>query len=139
MCARLAGIGDCLRDDADAPQGFSLDALPAPVTGEALPPSRQWAWHLLALVSGQLDSSASTAMPNESRVFDPAVPDTARRAPPPAPDPFLFDAAFFGWLVDADDPTASACWDLVGLLREARASPSVPDAPGNGMLEEEAA
>ncbi|MBK8121879.1 MAG: ParB N-terminal domain-containing protein [Sulfuritalea sp.] len=134
MCARLAGIGDCLRDDTDAPQGFSLDALPAPVTGEALPPSRQWAWHLLALVSAQLDTSASTAMPNESTAFDPAIPDTACRAPPPTPAPFSFDAAFFAWLVDADDPAATACWDLLALVREARGSPLTPDLPGNVML-----
>ena len=139
MCARLAGIGDCLRDDADAPRGFSLDALPTPTPGEALPPSRQWAWHLLALVAAQLDSSASMAMPNESTAFDPAVPDTACRAPPPVPDPFPFDAAFLAWLVDADDPAATACWDLLGLLRQARGSPLAPDVPGNAMFAAEAA
>lgn len=139
LCARLAGIGDCLRGDSDAPQGFSLDALPAPVTGEALPPSRQRAWHLLALVSGQLDSPASTAMPNESTAFDPAIPDTACRAPPPVPDPFPLDAAFLAWLVDADDPAAGAFWNLLAFVREARASPPTSDASSNGMLDEEAA
>lgn len=138
LCARLAGISDCLRSDSDAPQGFWLDALPIAAPGEALPPSRQWAWHLLALVSGQLDSPGSMAMLNESTAFDPAVLDTACRAPPPVPDSFPFDVAFFAWLVDADDPTATACWDLLGLLRQARASPSVPDAPGHALLAAEA-
>ena len=139
VCAALAGIGDCLRGDADAPRGFSLDALPTSATGEALLPGRQWAWQLLALVSAQLDTSASVAMPNESTAFDPATADTACRAPPPTPDPFSFDAAFVAWLVDADDQLATACWNLLTLVREARGSPLTPDLPCNGMLEEEVA
>ena len=134
LCAGLAGIGDCLRGDADVPQGFSLDVLPPSATGEALPPSRQWAWQLLALVSWQLATLASMAIPNESTAFDPAIPDMACRAPPPSPDPFSFDAAFVVWLVDADDQLATACWNLLALVREARGSPLTPDLPGNVML-----
>ena len=134
LCAGLAGIGDCLCGDADAPRGFSLDALPPSATGEALPPSRQWAWQLLALVSWQLATLASMAIPDESTAFDPAIPDTACRAPPPSPDIFSFDAAFVVWLVDADDQLATACWNLLALVREARGSPLTPDLPGNVML-----
>ena len=123
VCAGLAGIGDCLRRDADAPRGFSLDALPPSATGEVLPPSRQWAWQLLALVSWQLDTLASMA-----------IPDTACRAPPPTPAPFFFDAAFVVWLVDADDQLATACWNLLTLIREARGSLLTPDLPCNVML-----
>jgi hypothetical protein len=43
------------------------------------------------------------------------------------------NAAFFGWLVDANDRTASACWDLLGLVREFRSSVSTPDLPGRGI------
>ena len=134
VCAGLAGIGDCLCGDADVPQGFSLDVLPPSATGEALPPSRQWAWQLLALVSWQLATLASMAIPDESTAFDPAIPDAACRAPSPTPDPFSFDAAFVVWLVDADDQLATACWNLLALVREARGSPLTPDLPGNVML-----
>ena len=136
-CADLAGISDCLRGDINALHGFALDALPTPGTGEVLPPSRQWVWQLLALVSGQLDSWDSMALPNESTAFDPATADTAWRAPPPTPAPFTFDAAFVAWLVDADDQLATACWNLLTLVREARGSLLTPDLPGNGMLEAE--
>jgi ParB family protein of integrating conjugative element (PFGI_1 class) len=139
LCAHLAGISDCLRGDSDAPQGFWLDALTNPAAGEALPPSKQWTWHLLGLVFAQLESSASMARPEGAPECDPSISDTACRAPPPVPDPFPFDAAFLAWLIDADDPAASACWDLLGLLRQARASPSAPDVPGHAMLAVEAA
>jgi hypothetical protein len=53
-------------------------------------------------------------------------------------DAFQFDSAFFGWLVDANDRTASACWDLLGLVREFRSSTSTPGLPGSEIAAEDA-
>jgi len=135
VCAGLAGIGDCLRDDPETGLGYCMDALPDPVPGESLSPGRQWAWQLLALVSGSVPTEGA----ERAEDCDPATAYTSCRAPPHWPDAFLFDAAFFAWLVDADDQLATACWNLLALVREARGSPLAPDVPGNGMLEVEAA
>jgi hypothetical protein len=37
-----------------------------------------------------------------------------------------------------DDETASACWDLLGLVREFRSSASTPDLPGSEIAAEDA-
>ncbi len=123
--ASLAGIGDCLRLHAAAPLGFYMDTFPVPGEEESLPPSRQQAWWLLALVAGQLDHSVSVAVPKGSTEADPV-------------NPCAFDAEFFGWLVDAHDEKASAFWNILALIRDSRSSTaachpmSVPDpARGN--------
>ncbi len=123
--ARLAGIGDCFRLHAAAPLGFYMDTLPVPAEEESLPPSRQQAWWLLALVAGQLDHSVSVAVPKGSTEADPV-------------NSCAFDAEFFGWLVDAHDEKASALWNVLALVRDSRSSTaachpmSVPDlARGN--------
>jgi hypothetical protein len=104
-----------------------MDELPISPHGDSLHPSQQWAWQLLALVS-------ATAAPPESFASGDSCPaDSASRVPDPPLDAFQFDAAFFGWLVDANDRTASACWDLLGLVREFRSSVSTPDLPGRGI------
>jgi hypothetical protein len=107
--ARLAGIGDCLRLHAAAPLGFYMDTLPVPGDEESLPPSRQQAWWLLALVAGQLDHSVSVVVPKGSTEADPV-------------NPCVFDAEFFGWLVDAHDEKASALWNVLALVRDSRSS-----------------
>jgi hypothetical protein len=38
------------------------------------------------------------------------------------PAAIAFDNAFFGWLVDAQDEMASACWNALTLLRALQTS-----------------
>jgi hypothetical protein len=132
LCAGLVGISDCLRSDEAAPLGYCMDALPISPHGDSLHPSQQWAWQLLALVS------AMAAPPESFASGDSCPADSASRVPDPPLDAFQFDAAFFGWLVDANDRTASACWDLLGLAREFRSSASTPDLPGSEIAAEDA-
>jgi hypothetical protein len=40
------------------------------------------------------------------------------------PAAISFDNAFFGWLVDAQDEMASACWNVLTLVRALRPSTS---------------
>ena len=118
--AVLAGIGDCLRLHPAAPLGYYMDPLPVPDDEESPPPSRRQAWWLLALVAGQLDGSPPVAAAEGSTA--PGANDGGGRTLGDAPNAFLFDAAFFGWLVDANDAASTALWNLLGLLRESRAS-----------------
>ncbi|MBI5900684.1 MAG: ParB N-terminal domain-containing protein, partial [Rhodocyclales bacterium] len=127
LCAGLVGISDCLRSDETAPLGYRMDQLPIPASADALFPSQQWAWELLTLVSG------TAAPPEGFAVGNASAADSASRVPDLPVDAFPFDAAFFGWLVDANDRTASACWDLLGLVREFRSSDSTPDLPCSGI------
>ncbi|MBN8477312.1 hypothetical protein, partial [Sulfuritalea sp.] len=132
LCAGFVGISDCLRSDEAAPLGYCMDALPIPPHGDSLHPSRQWAWQLLTLVS------ATAASPESFTAGDPCVADSPSQVPDLLVDAFQFDAAFFGWLVDANDQTASACWDLLGLVREFRSSASTPGLPGSEIAAEDA-
>jgi len=120
LCAGLVGISDCLRSDEAAPLGYRMDQLPIPLHGDSLHPSRQWAWQLLTLVS------AAAPLPESFAVGDPCEADSASQVPDLPVDAFQFDATFFAWLVDANDRTASACWDLLGLVRECRSSAPTP-------------
>ena len=113
LFAGLAGIGDCLRLHGALPLGYYMDALPVPDDEESLPPSRQQAWWLLALVARQLDHSVSMDVRGNATEGD-------------SQNPCAFAAAFFGWLVDANDDRATAFWNLLGLVRESRASTSTP-------------
>jgi hypothetical protein len=109
-----------------------MDALPISPHGDSLHPSQQWAWHLLALVS------ATAVLPEGLAAGDPCAADSASQVPDLPVDAFQFDATFFGWLVDANDRTASACWELLGLVREFRSSDSTPDLPCNEIAAEDA-
>jgi ParB family protein of integrating conjugative element (PFGI_1 class) len=131
VCAGLVGISDCLRNDEAAPLGYRMDELPIPPHGDSLLPSQQWAWQLLTLVS------ATTAAPEGFAAGDACAADSTSRMPDLPVDAFQFDAAFFGWLVDANDRTASACWDLLGLVREFRSSASTPGLPGSEIAAED--
>ena len=132
VCAGLVGISDCLRSDEAAPLGYRMAELPIPVPADALYPSQQWAWQLLTLVS-------ATAAPTESfAAGDPCAADSTSRMSGPPVNAFQFDAAFFGWLVYANDQTASACWDLLGLVRQFRSSVSTSGLPGSGIDAEDA-
>lgn len=132
LCAGFVGISDCLRSDEAAPLGYCMDALPIPPHGDSLHPSRQWAWQLLALVS------ATAAPPEGLAGGDTCAAEGTSRVPDHPTDTFQFDSAFFGWLVDANDQTASACWDLLGLVREFRSSASTPGLPGSEIAAEDA-
>lgn len=116
--AALAGIADCLRLHAAAPLGYHMDALPAPDDEDSEPPSRRQAWCLLAIVAGQLDHPISVAAPEAASQDDP---DRAAGSPE---NPFTFDTAFFGWLIDAADDASTALWNLLALARESRARTS---------------
>ncbi|MGE0288420.1 MAG: ParB family protein [Bradyrhizobium sp.] len=116
--AALAGIADCLRQHAAAPLGYYMDALPVPDDKESEPPSRQQAWCLLAIVAGQLDHPISVAASSAASQDDP---DRAAGSPE---NPFTFDTAFFGWLIDAADDASTALWNLLALARESRARTS---------------
>ncbi|MCC7312859.1 MAG: ParB N-terminal domain-containing protein [Sulfuritalea sp.] len=126
LCAGFVGISDCLRSDEAAPLGYCMDALPIPPHGDSLHPSRQWAWQLLTLVS------AAAPLPESVAAGHPCAADSPSRMSDHPTDAFQFDSAFFGWLVDANDQTASACWDLLGLVREFCSSASTPGLPGSG-------
>jgi hypothetical protein len=83
-------------------------AAPAGYYLELLPAAavadRQLAWCLLAGIAGQLDDPA------------PTLP---------------LDPAFFAWLTDVDDATASAVWSVLAAARRARgARCPPPSAPG---------
>jgi len=120
--AGLAGIGECLRPHAAAPLGYYMDALPVAADGDSISPGREQAWWLLALLAGQLGHSPSVAVPEGSAEGGPGTAHKAGRALGNPPSPFAFDAAFFGWLVNAHDETASAFWNVLALVRESRAS-----------------
>jgi ParB family protein of integrating conjugative element (PFGI_1 class) len=120
LFAGLAGIDDCLRLHPPAPLGYYMDPLPVPDGEESPPPSRRQVWWLLALVAGQLDRSAPVDVTEGST--EPGANDGGGRVPGDSPNAFPFDAAFFGWLVDGNDATSTALWNLLGLLRESRAS-----------------
>jgi ParB family protein of integrating conjugative element (PFGI_1 class) len=120
--AGLAGIGECLRPHAAAPLGYYMDALPITADGDSISPSREQAWSLLALLAGQLGHSPSVTVPEGSAEGGPGTAHEAGRALGNPPSPFAFDAAFFGWLVNAHDETASAFWNVLALVRESRFS-----------------
>ena len=72
-------------------------------------------------------------------IGDPATTDTPFRSPPHSPDPFLFDAAFLASLADSADQTAAACWDLLAMVRESRATSFASGIPVSGFPAAEAA
>jgi len=123
--AALVGIDTFVRFHDAAPLGYSMDALPIPSDGDSAPPRRLQAWWLLAALSGQLDPSAWVSVLEGSAEGGTGPHDAADPHPP---TPVAFDAAFFGWLVDAHDETASAFWSVLAHVREWPAS-----APGRAM------
>ena len=123
--AGLAGIGEVLRLDAAAPLGYYMDGLTIPEHGDTPLPIRQRAWWLLALASGQFDDSAIATVPERFAGDDSGNHDVvAGRAQVNLAAAISFDNAFFGWLVDAKDEMASACWNVLTLVRALRPSTS---------------
>lgn len=123
--AGLAGIEDGLRLDAAAPLGYYMDGLTIPTHGDTPLPIRQRAWWLLALASGQFDASTMITAPEGLTGDGSGNHDAvACRVQINLPAAISFDNAFFGWLVDAQDEMASACWDVLTLVRALRPSTS---------------
>jgi len=133
LFAGLAGVDDCLHLHAAAPLGYYMDALPVPADGDSPPPSRRRAWWLLALLAGQLEHAPSADGPGASTDGEAGTNDGAGPAPGYPPGPFVLDAAFLAWLVDAHDETATAFWNLLGLVRESPASTSTPGGPDSAI------
>lgn len=124
--AALAGIADCLRLHAAAPLGYYMDALSAPDDEVSEPPSRRQAWCLLAVVAGQLDHPILVAALEGTAEDEPGSRDGPLGAMGGAENPFTFDTAFFGWLIDPADEASVALWNLLALAREFRAPTSLP-------------
>jgi ParB family protein of integrating conjugative element (PFGI_1 class) len=98
--ADVAGLGDVVHPEPRSAAGLRLSEPPA---DDAAQPERERAWWLLAGLLGQLD--------------------------PGTPPPASLDPGFLHWLVDPDDSSATAFWELLvcarrsgGLLREVRAA-----------------
>ncbi|MBK7792636.1 MAG: ParB N-terminal domain-containing protein [Betaproteobacteria bacterium] len=98
--ADAVGLGGVVHPEPQCAAGLRLSEPPA---DDAAQPERERAWWLLAGLLGQLD--------------------------PGTPPPASLDPGFLHWLVDPDDQSATAFWELLvcarrsgGLLREVRAA-----------------
>ncbi len=98
--ADTVGLGGVVHPEPQCAAGLRLSEPPA---DDAAQPERERAWWLLAGLLGQLD--------------------------PGTPPPASLDPGFLHWLVDPDDSSATAFWELLvcarrsgGLLREVRAT-----------------
>ena len=98
--ADAVGLGGVVHPEPQCAAGLRLSEPPA---DDAAQPERERAWWLLAGLLGQLD--------------------------PGTPPPASLDPGFLHWLVDPDDSSATAFWELLvcarrsgGLLREVRAT-----------------
>ncbi len=98
--ADAVGLGGVLHPEPQSATGLRLSTLPA---DDAAHPERERAWWLLAGLLGQLD--------------------------PGTPPPASLDPGFLHWLVDPEDSSATAFWELLawarrsgGLFREVRAA-----------------
>ena len=98
--ADAVGLGGVVHPEPQCAAGLRLSEPPA---DDAAQPERERAWWLLAGLLGQLD--------------------------PGTPPPASLDPGFLHWLVDPEDASATAFWELLvcarrsgGLLREVRAA-----------------
>jgi len=98
--ADAVGLGGVVHPEPQCAAGLRLSEPPA---DDAAQPERERAWWLLAGLLGQLD--------------------------PGTPPPASLDPGFLHWLLDPDDSSATAFWELLvcarrsgGLLREVRAA-----------------
>ena len=98
--AEAVGLGGVVHPEPRCAAGLRLSEPPA---DDAAQPERERAWWLLAGLLGQLD--------------------------PGTPPPASLDPGFLHWLVDPDDSSATAFWELLvcarrsgGLVREVRAA-----------------
>jgi hypothetical protein len=88
--ADAAGLGGVLHPEPQSATGLRLSTLPA---DDAAHPERERAWWLLAGLLGQ---------------FEPNTPPPASLAP-----------GFLHWLIDSEDASATAFWELLTCVRRA--------------------
>ena len=128
--AQLANVSDCLQVWDAAPFGYYMEAPPTGFDGDVQQRLEHRAWWLLALVSGQLNERVRLLLPETSRWHqlcpsesggDKGAPGLIEAGLPAA---VMLDAAFFDWLLDGHDESATEFWELANLARELRcASP----------------
>ncbi|MBP9591218.1 MAG: ParB N-terminal domain-containing protein [Steroidobacteraceae bacterium] len=108
--ADAVGIAGVVHPEPQAAAGLRIATL---TDGDAEDPSRHRGWCLLAGLLGELESNA---------------------APPSAPAP-----AFLQWLVDPDDPSATAFWELLACARRSAGLRRQPGAASDAPSSSEAA
>jgi len=108
--ADAVGIAGVVHPEPQAAAGLRIATL---TDGDAEDPARHRAWCLLAGLLGQLETNA---------------------APPSAPAP-----AFLHWLVDPDDQSATAFWDLLACARRSAGLRRQPGAASNAASASKAA
>ena len=108
--ADAVGISDVIQPEPQSPAGLRIATL---ADGDAEDPARHRAWYLLAALLGELESNA---------------------APSNAAAP-----AFLQWLVDPDDPSATAFWELLACARRSAGLRRQPGAAGESASASEAA
>jgi hypothetical protein len=99
--ADSVGIAGVVHPEPQSPAGLRIATL---ADGEAEHPARHRAWCLVAGLLGQLEPDA---------------------APSNAAGP-----AFLQWLVDPDDPSATAFWELLACARQSGGLRRQPGAAG---------
>lgn len=113
--AVLAGIGDCVRREANAPRGYFMQALSNPDLQDAL---KRRAWGLLALISGQLRDGAAAFLPQtttEGHSGAHAHADLAENTPVSLS---TIDQHFVDWLLDTRDEAAGVFCGIVATVRD---------------------
>lgn len=108
--ADAVGIAGVVHPEPRAAAGLRI----APLTdGDAEDPARHRAWCLLAALLGQFEPNAGSSN---------------------APEP-----AFLQWLVDPDDPSSTAFWELLACARRSRGLRRQPGVAGEAASASEAA
>ncbi len=102
--AASAGLGSCVQADPQSGAGVRLSTLP---TEDAAHPERHRAWWLLAGILGQLE--------------------------PDAPPPVSLNLGFLRWLIDAEDASARAYWEVLACVRRTRAASARSDGVGGSV------
>jgi ParB family protein of integrating conjugative element (PFGI_1 class) len=108
--ADAVGLGGVLHPEPQSANGLRLSTLPA---DDAAHPERERAWWLLAGLLGQLE------------------PDT----PPPA----SLAPGFLRWLIDSEDASATAFWELLAYARRSGGLRRQPGTAGDAESASEAA
>ena len=107
--ADAVGIAGVIHPESQFPAGLRIATL---TDGDAEDPARHRAWYLLAALLGELEPNAAPS--------DAAAP------------------AFLQWLVDPDDPSATAFWELLACARRSGGLRRQPGAAGEAASASEA-
>ena len=108
--ADAVGISGVIQPEPQSPAGLRIATLTG---GDAEDPARHRAWCLLATLLGQLEPNAASS-----------------NAPAPA---------FLQWLVDPDDPSSTAFWELLACVRRSGGLRRQPGVAGEAASASEAA